>query len=96
MTQNAKISPSDILPTEKSHFCNNASALCKFSTAVWTSSYCKALAAKRQYFWAFSLSSGDKLLVGGVAEDGIVGGTTGWTGATVGDWRKNWLKVSVI
>lgn len=80
-TQNAYISPSIKFSTDKSHFCNNASALCKFSTAVLMSSYCKALAAKRQYFWAFSLSSGDKL-DRGAAVDGVVGGIAGWTGVT--------------
>jgi len=49
---------------QKCHFSNKASALCKFSIAVLTSSYCKALAAKRQYFCAFSLSSGDNVLLG--------------------------------
>ena len=68
----------------KGHFSSKARALRKFSIAVFTSSYCKALAAKRQYFWAFSLSCGDKVdddvLLGWVGMSdaaGMVGGTAG-------------------
>ena len=61
------------------HFSNRANALCKFSIAVLTSSYCKALAAKRQNFWAFSLSSGDNALLGWVGT--TAAGTVGWEAA---------------
>ena len=71
-------------PASQAHFSNKASALCKLSIAVFTSSYCNALAAKRQYFWACSLSWGDKVdvgCVGGMTEAAGTGeGTTGWVG----------------
>lgn len=58
--------------------------------AVLTSSYCKALAAKRQYFWACSFSCGVRVAVvvllgwtGTSAATVIEGGTDGWEG-----WKK--------
>ena len=64
---------------QECHFSNRANALCKFSIAVLTSSYCKALAAKRQNFWAFSLSSGDNALLGWVGTTAAI--TVGWEAA---------------
>lgn len=79
------------------HFSSKASALCKFSMAVLTSSYCKALAAKRQYFWACSFSFGVRVAVvvllgwmGTSATTGTEGGTDGCEG-----WNKykaHWIK----
>lgn len=37
---------------------SNLRAFCRFCTAVLTSSYCKALPAYLQYFWALAKSSG--------------------------------------